>query len=224
MESARYAPLLCLIIAASAAAQEPPVAQDLPLIQRADEVRVFGSDSARYAIDEFVDFACTTCRAFYQTRGDSLADFVAANDLQLTIRIYPIPRLMRGFQAAEAALCAGAFGGPEAFLGMMDQLFRFHDLWRHELDPGPILDRFAENVEVPMPSFRACLARDAMAPLIINDVRTGMQAEITGTPSFLFNVAGSFSGDVKFYGNQPLEEFERALAEVMSGDVGGQRD
>ncbi|NIR46410.1 MAG: hypothetical protein GWN99_18365 [Gemmatimonadetes bacterium] len=49
-----------------------------------------------------------------------------------------------------------------------------------------------------------------------------MRAEITGTPSFLFNVAGSFSGDVKFYGNQPLEEFERALADVMDGEGGGE--
>ena len=108
--------------------------------------------------------------------------------------------------------------GQEGFVGMVDQLFRFHDVWRHELDPTPIFERFADSLGVPMPSFRACVARDAMAPLIINDIRIAMEAEITGTPSFVFNVKGEFTGDVKFYGNQPMEEFMKALGQ-LSGSV-----
>jgi predicted DsbA family dithiol-disulfide isomerase len=100
---------------------------------------------------------------------------------------------------------------------MVDQLFRYHDVWRHELDPTPIFERFASAVGAPLASFRACVARDAMAPLIINDIRIAKEAEITGTPSFVFNAKDEFSGDVKFYGNQPMEEFLRALNQLTGG-------
>ncbi|HSG81907.1 MAG TPA: thioredoxin domain-containing protein [Gemmatimonadota bacterium] len=212
-------PLLGLLLwaATPAAAQEPPVAQDVPLIQSADAARMFGPDSAAYTLTEFIDFACTTCRSFQQVRADSLKAFVEANDLHFTLRVYPIPRLMRGFQAAEAVFCAAAFTGQEGLLGMVDQLFQYHDVWRLELDPTPIFERFAENVGAPMPSYRSCVARDAMAPLIINDVRIAREAEITGTPSFVFNRLGEFNGNVKFYGNQPMSDFIESLRVVKEG-------
>jgi protein-disulfide isomerase len=208
---------LLVLPAGPAMAQDPPHAQDVPLIQRADAARVFASETAQYTLDEFIDFACTTCRTFQQMRADSLKAFIAEHDLHFTFRVYPIPRLMRGFQAAEAAFCAAAFTGQEGFIGMVDQLFRYHDVWRHELDPTPIFERFAEAVGVPMPSYRACVARDAMAPLIITDIRIAMEAEITGTPSFVFNLKGEFNGEVKFYGNQAMETFLDSLGQLSEG-------
>ncbi len=210
-----------LFLASRAAAQEPAVAEitrmartDIELIQRADAARMVASESAEVTLDEFIDFACPHCSAFHLQRADSLAALVEAEDLQFSIRVYPIPRLLRGFQAAEAAFCAGALAGRAGFLGMLDQLNRHQEAWRHLLDPTSIFEAYAANMELPMQEFSSCLARDAMAPLIISDIRLAKDAGVPGTPTFVFNKKGEFTGDEVFYDSQPMSRFRDSIERV----------
>ena len=77
---------------------------DTLLVQRAQEARVFGASgaAATVTIYEFFDYSCSTCREFHVQRGDSLKA-LAGPDVGLQFHSYIIPRLPRGYAAAEAS-------------------------------------------------------------------------------------------------------------------------
>jgi protein-disulfide isomerase len=207
---------LVLFVLSTAAAQQTDVAADYELLQRADAARSLGTPTAEVAIDEFIDFACSHCANFHLLRGDSLQALVVAEDVNLSIRVFPIPRLMRGFQAAEAAFCAAAFTGRPGFMGMLRQLFENQAAWSQLLDPTPIFEAYAQNVSVPLDRYRDCVARDAMAPLIVNDVRVAKDLAVRGTPTFVFNKTGEFVGDEQFYSPDSMAKFLESIEHVRN--------
>jgi protein-disulfide isomerase len=192
--------------------------EDREWLDRADASRSYVGDSAAVRIDEFIDFACSTCQGFFVLRADSLkSKLVDSGEVNLIVRAFPLSRLMRGFQAAEAAFCAGALAGRRGFEGMQHRLFMNQGAWQPLRDPTPILEGFARELGLSMAQFSDCLARDAMAPLILYDVRLGHLANAPGTPTFVFNKGEAFSGDIQFYGNQPLSSFQEAIERARQG-------
>jgi len=187
------------------------VESDADLLERADSSRRFGNGAAAVVIDEFFDFACPDCARFHATSRRDLEGLVEQEGVLFVARTYPLPRLMRGFQAAEAALCAGALGGREAFAGMEDRLFAGLESWRRLADPTPEFGGYAEQVGVPMNEWRDCVARDAMAPLILSDIQQARSAGISSTPTFVFNPAGSSSGRIQVSGSDALPRFPEAI-------------
>ncbi|MEJ2370487.1 MAG: thioredoxin domain-containing protein [Gemmatimonadales bacterium] len=188
---------------------------DVELMQRADSARMFGTDTTRATIHEFIDFACSTCRAFYLERSDSLRTMYVENgEVNLVVHTFVIPRLMRGYHAAEAAFCAGALAGRDGFEGMQRRLFTDQEDWRAMRDPVPGFVAYAEELGLPIEPFRDCLVRDAMAPLIMADMRTAGLARIPGTPTFIFLGPGQTSTEHQFYGNEPMVMFDQFLARV----------
>jgi len=185
---------------------------DMQLIQQADRARMYGTDTTRVTLDEYVDYACPDCADFHTERMDSLrTQFVNTGQVNFVVRFYPLPRLMRGYHAAEAALCAGGFGGRPAFEGMQDRLLREQDSWRQLHDPQARFVDFAQELDLPIDAFVDCLDRSAMAPLILGDLQLAREAEVEGTPTFVYNVPGPYAGVVSFYGNQPMSRFQEAL-------------
>jgi len=185
---------------------------DTRLIQQADRARMYGTDTTRVTIDEYVDYACPDCAAFHTERMDSLrALFIDTGRVNFVVRFYPIPRLMRGYHAAEAALCAGGFGGRSAFEGMQRQLLQEQATWRQLHDPRGQFVTYAETLGLPLDAFADCMERSAMAPLILGDLQLAQQAQVEGTPTFVYNVPGPYQGLVSFYGNQPMAQFQEAL-------------
>lgn len=220
----RILPLLMslpILFATSLQAQQDAAAtyqEDMAWLEQADASRTYVQDSSAVRIDEFIDFACSTCQAFFILRADSLKErLVDPGRVNLVVRSFPLARLMRGFQAAEAALCAGALGGQRGFEGMQHRLFMNQASWQPLRNPLPLFEQYAQEIRVPLEDFRDCLTRDAMAPLIIHDLRLGHGAQVAGTPSFVFNRGPDVLGDVQFYGNQPLEAFEEAIRRVPGG-------
>jgi protein-disulfide isomerase len=163
---------------------------DLELLNRADASRRLGPPAA-VVIEEFFDYACPTCAEFHRTSGAELKAFIEEEQVSFVAHMYPLPRLLRGFQAAEAALCVGALGGPDAFFAMHGQVLLGADDWRPLLDPEPVLSGYAEAVGVDMEAYRDCVDRDAMAPLILSDINIAGTRRITGTPTFIFRKADS---------------------------------
>lgn len=207
---------LAVLLVSTAAAQQTGAGADIELLQRADAARSIATPTAEVTIDEFIDFACSHCANFHLQRGDSLQALIVAEDLNLSIRVFPIPRLMRGFQAAEAAFCAAAYTGRPGFMGMLKQLFENQTAWSQQLDPTPIFETYARNVDVPLFPYRDCVARDAMAPLIVNDVRIAKDLGIRGTPTFVFNKTGEFVGDEQFYSPDSMALFLESIQRVRN--------
>lgn len=217
--------LLGLCIAGPAAAQTAAdsARADLALLGAAEAARTFGAgpggalDPALPTIHEFVDFACPTCRDAFVARYDSVkAAFVETGRANLIVRAFPIPRLLRGPHAAEAALCAGALGGPDAFSHLQRRFYETQADWRFLRDPAPAFRREAADARVDAEAFEDCLARDVVAPLLVADVRLGSRLGATGTPTFVFVAPGATEPSDLFYGDEPLARFEEAFARATA--------
>jgi protein-disulfide isomerase len=163
---------------------------DQELLARADAARRMGPPSA-VVVEEFFDYACPTCAEFHRRSGADLEAFVEREQISFVAHPYPLPRLMRGFQAAEAALCVGALGGSEAFFDMHGRVLAGLEEWRPLLDPRPVLAGYAEQSGVDMSAWQDCVDRDAMAPLILADQGVARARRITGTPTFIFRRSDS---------------------------------
>lgn len=217
--------LLSLVAAAATAspAQSPaPTAADsaradLPLIRRADAARTRGAgpggaiDTLRPTIHEFVDHACPSCRAFSIARGDSVTRLARDQRANLVLRVSPIPGLLRGMHAAEAAFCAGAVGGPAAFEEVHAQLLEQQDAWRHRKDPMPVFQRLAQRAGIDTTRFIACVSTGATRPLVHGDARLAGQLAVDGTPTLLVTRASGLGPAIRVVGEASMPRIERAL-------------
>ena len=209
--------LIALAAPASAQAPGSSLQGDLQLLQRADASRSVGGDSAAVTVIEFFDPSCSTCRDFHLQRGDSLKA-LAGPDVRVEYRTYLIPRLVRGWHGAEAAACAAGLGGPEAFAAMNDRLMEVWDAWREAAVPAELFTAWAGSLGLDGDRFADCLARDVPASLLVADVLLAGNFAVRGTPTFVFIPRGASSPDdvESFYGNQPMQRFEEALAAARS--------
>lgn len=188
---------------------------DAELLRRANAARTYGSDTLRTTVHEFSDPACPTCRAFHLARKDSLITLLASH-ANFVYRFTPIPRLLRGYHGAKAALCAGGVADRVGFETMLDSLFNGQASWRVLRDPYPTFEHYAREAALPLAAFRDCYSRDAVAPLIMADLRLGGTYGASGTPTFVFVPPGQGAMPAdRFYGNEPMRRFE----EVLSGLV-----
>jgi protein-disulfide isomerase len=212
--------LLLVLLACPGSAQSPAgaAADDGDLLDRADAARTFGAgpggalDPAVPTIHEFVDFACPLCRDVFFARADSVkAAFVATGRANFVVRAYPIPRLLRGPHAAEAAFCAGALGGQPAFAHFQRRLLGEQANWRFLRDPEPLFRQFAAEADLDAEAFAECVARDAVAPLLFADTRLGVTLGAPGTPTFVVVAPGATEAADLFYGNVPMERFEQGV-------------
>jgi protein-disulfide isomerase len=198
-----------------AGAQEMATA-DGELLNRADSVRIRLAAAPAVILMEFVDFACSDCAAFHMARADSLQALVAAEDLVYAFRVYPIPRLLRGYHGAEAAFCAGGVGGRAAFEAMTKLLFQRQGDWALAFDPQPLILAYARELGLPG-TFDECVRRNAVSPLILADARQGAHLGVPGTPTFVVLQVGEDEPVDLFYGNQPMERFREAIARARTG-------
>ncbi len=218
---------VALGVPSSAAARQeaaPPatVAADMALIERADQSRAYIVDESAARIDEFVDFACPTCQSFYVLKTDSLkSELVDTNRANFVVRMFPLPRLMRGFHAAEAALCAGAVMDKRGFEAMQHRLFMNQSVWQPLQDPIPVFLQFAVDIGLPMEEFQQCLIRDAVAPLILSDMNMAQMLEVTGTPTFVLNRGTELVGDVKLTADDGIQAFVETVTRLSAGSGGG---
>ena len=210
---------------ASALQQELPAGLalsvvDVDFLERADNSRIYMVDSTLARIDEFIDFGCPTCRSFYILRTDSLKTSLVDNGrANFVVRMFPLARLMRGFHAAEAALCAGGLNDRQGFEAMQHRLYMNQSVWQPLQDPIPVFLQFAADINLPLEEFQACLIRDTVAPLILSDMNLAQVLSVEGTPTFVVNRGGELTGEVKLTGEEGISSFEEAVSR-LSGPGG----
>ena len=185
---------------------------DVEFLERADNSRIYMVDSTLARIDEFIDFGCPTCRSFYILRTDSLkATFVDTGRANFVVRMFPLARLMRGYHAAEAALCAGGLNDRQGFEAMQHRLYMNQSVWQPLQDPIPVFIQFAADINLPLEEFQACLIRDTVAPLILSDMNMAQLLAVEGTPTFVVNRGGELTGEVRLTGEEGIASFEEAV-------------
>ncbi len=196
------------------AAAGPATAQDDGLLERAVTSRAKGPDSATVTVYEIADFQCPYCARFALNVAPQLhAEYVRTGRVQWIFVNLPLHTHDLAWQAAEAALCAGALG--DAFWPMHDRLFVDQDRWSSAEDPTDTFIGYAETLGLPVEPFRSCLARDAMATLLLQDVTSVVGAQITGTPTFLI-MRGDEVVD-RLVGVKSFEEWRALLEGALEG-------
>ena len=217
---AAFALAAAIPMSASALQQELPAGLalsvvDVDFLERADNSRIYMVDSTLARIDEFIDFGCPTCRSFYILRTDSLkANLVDSGRANFVVRMFPLARLMRGFHAAEAALCAGGLNDQPGFEAMQHRLYMNQSVWQPLQDPIPVFLQFAADINLPLEEFQACLIRDTVAPLILSDMNLAQVLAVEGTPTFVVNRGGELTGEVKLTGEEGISSFEEAVTRL----------
>ena len=151
--------------------------------ERADRGRVKGADDAPVRVVEISDFQCPFCRQFHEeTLGRIDSVYIEPGRVSYLWISYAAPGHPRAFAASEAAFCAGAVG---KFWPMHDLLFERQQEWSEAPDPYETFVGYAEQVGIDPASYGACMRNSVMAPLLLRDFASVMQAGIQSTPYFI---------------------------------------
>jgi len=147
---------------------------------------VKGKADAPVTIVEFSDFQCPACGAAFP---DLRALAHARPDVRFVFRHFPLDSSCN--RAVPRALhpdaCLAAFAAECA--GQQDRFWEYHDLLftnQHTLDRESLF-RYARQLELSIPTFRACLDDPATRARITEDVEAGVKVGIMSTPTLFLN-------------------------------------
>jgi len=162
----------------------------LPIVDKTDVVgpasHVKGNPDAPVTIVEFSDFECPACGHAF---GDLHELLRSRPDVKLVFRHYPLDSTCNervqqqlhpdACRAAAAAECAGKLG---RFREYHDKLFEN----QKALDRDSLF-RYARELELDIPAFRACLDDPTTMDSITADVAAGTRLGIESTPTLFIN-------------------------------------
>lgn len=176
-----------------------------------EDGRNMGDPNAPIVMDVYSDFQCSACAIFAKQVEPLLAEqYVANGQLYITYRQFPI--LDRGTnesqQSASASMCAAE----------QNRFWDYHDmLFANVLgvNAGSFTEKrliaFAEELDLDMDAFRACLSDNTYQDEISADISAGQQLGLTGTPSVFVNGTQIAPGFVPSF-EQLQEVFQEILA------------
>ncbi len=175
-----------LLAAPRAARAQVKAAEDAPtaLLRRAGMSRARGAKDAPVTVYEVADFECPFCAQFANLtfpRIDSA--YLKPGKVQWVFVNLPLVIHPNAFQAAEAALCAGATG--DRFWPMHEKLYQSQAEWKDAADPQAIFERYAHALGVPAAAYGACVRADRVWPVIMRDAMYAASAQIDGTPTYI---------------------------------------
>jgi len=176
------------------------------------DFNAMGDPNAPVTIIEYSDFQCPFCKRFSdQTEPLITENYVATGDVYFVFRTmgnFISDNIHKGKtesrDAAEAAYCAGDQG----------KFWEFKDIlyanWLGE-DAGSFtparINAMAEALDLDMEAFNDCVESGKYRERVQTDETDGIQACVTGTPSFLIN------GKL-FVGAQPFEAFAKEIEQA----------
>jgi protein-disulfide isomerase len=211
------APLVAQAPAAPSPANPAGAADDRAFFDRAREARRLGSATAPVRMLEFFDYACPDCGRYHATRADSVRRaFAESGEVELVPTAWPIPGLLRSWQAAEGAACAGAVGGAPVFTKVHDRLLREQAQWSVLVDARAHIEGIVADAGANRTAYAECVASDRVAPLLNTDIRLGNALGVNGTPTLVLlrRDASDLSQVVVLSAFAPLDSIRAALNRV----------
>ena len=164
----------------------PPKANSSPAtaLAGAKPAHAKGSENAPVVIEEFGDFQCPPCGAFYPQLKKLEADY-GPDKLRVVFREFPLPTIHKhALIAADAAEAAGFQGH---FWEMYDKLYSDQATWSKAPDPRTFFIDYARDIGLDLQRF----VQDAGSPeadsRIMLDRQRGISLGVVGTPSIFVN-------------------------------------
>jgi len=167
---------------ASSAADVPPVSATSPL-PGAEPPHVRGAENAPVTLEEFGDFECPPCGAFYPTLKTMEGEYGAR--LRVIFREFPLTQMHpHALAAAHAAEAAGVQG---KFWEMHDLLYENQKIWKDAFDTRPIFEGFAGRISLDVERFKRDQTGDIVEARITRDGIRGHSLGVNGTPTVFIN-------------------------------------
>jgi protein-disulfide isomerase len=148
---------------------------------------VIGSPSAPLTLVEFGDYECPACGRAYLVLQVVRAELGDA--LRFRFRNFPLQQHPHAMAAAEAAESVAVHAGERAYWAMYRMLYENQDA----LEVDDLLG-YADVAGANPTRVAADLSTGAMRARVEHDVRSGLDAGVTGTPTFFLN-GRRFTGD-----------------------------
>lgn len=152
-------------------------------VQGAEPPHLRGNPNAPVTLEEFGDFQCPSCGAYYPELKKIEAEY--GDRLKVIFREMPlVPMHEHALLAAQAAEAAGLQG---KFWEMHDKLYENQTKWTEAKDLVPIFIDYAKQIGVDPDRFMKDLNGDKVATRIFQDGKRAHALNIRGTPSFFVN-------------------------------------
>ena len=185
-------------------------AKNVAPITPEDHVR--GKANAPITLYEYSDFECPYCKKFAQVPPTILKN--NPDTVNVVYRHFPLSfHDPLATQEAIAAECAAKQGGTDAFYAYHDAVFAKTRSNGKGLDVAE-LPKIAGTLGLNVPQFTTCLASGEFDEHIKQDIKSGSDAGVTGTPGVI--VKNNKTGDVRVIpGAVPAEVVQGAIDELL---------
>lgn len=174
--------------------------------------RTIGNTNAPVKITEYSSLTCSHCGAFHRETFEKFkTEFVDTGKVQVTFKEFPLNQ--PAMDASQILRCM-----PEdKFVSFMSLLFQEQDKWAFDPNYKDTLRQNAKLAGMSDETFDSCLANTALKEAILGDMKAaGDQYKVQSTPSFVIS-----PGNQVLVGNQPIEEFAKAINAATSSSAAG---
>jgi protein-disulfide isomerase len=149
----------------------------------AEPPHVRGNANAPVTLEEFADFQCPSCGAYYPELKKIESEF--GDRLRVIFRERPlVPPHEHALIAAQAAEAAGMQG---RFWEMHDKLYENQKAWSEARDLVPIFVDYAKQIGLDTDRFMKDLNGEMVASRIFQDGKRAHALNVNGTPTFYVN-------------------------------------
>ena len=158
----------------------PTPATDTP---GAEPPHVRGNPNAPVTMEEFADFQCNACGAYYPELKKIETEF--GDRLRVIFRERPlVPPHEHALMAAQAAEAAGLQG---RFWEMHDKLYENQKTWSEAKDLVPLFVDYARQIGLDTDRFMKDINGEAVATRIFQDGKRVHALGVNSTPTFFIN-------------------------------------
>ena len=150
----------------------------------ADPPHIRGNQNAPVTLEEFADFQCSSCGAYYPELKKIESEY--GDRLRVIFReypLYPTPH-KHALIAAQAAEAAGLQG---RFWEMHDKLYETQKAWSEAVDVMPLFIDYAKQIGLDTDRFSRDLSGEVVAARIFQDGRRAHALGVSVTPTFFIN-------------------------------------
>src|SRR5437588_1047271 len=152
-------------------------------VKGAEPPHIRGNLNAPVTLEEFGDFQCPSCGAYYHELKKIEAEY--GDKLRVIFREYPLmPMHEHALMAAQAAEAAGLQG---KFWEMHDKLYETQTQWTPAKDLVPIFVDYAKQIGIDPDRFMKDLNGEQVAQRIFQDGKRVHALGLAGTPTFFVN-------------------------------------
>jgi protein-disulfide isomerase len=149
----------------------------------AEPAHVRGNANAPVTLEEFADFQCPSCGAYYPELKKIESEF--GDKLRVVFRERPlVPPHDHALLAAQAAEAAGL---QNKFWEMHDKLYENQTAWSTTSDLVPVFVDYAKQIGLDTDRFMKDLNGEAVATRIFQDGKRVHALNVNSTPTFFVN-------------------------------------